>query len=346
MTPTFQILAAGSDITGEVGSRLVSLTITDTVDEDSDGLNLVLEDAAGTLALPSSGAKIEVSLGYNGANQKVGSFVVDEVEVEGPPDRITVQASSTPFVSDKGGGGKSSFTSRKSRSFEGKTIGEIVQTIAGECGLSPVVDQELTQINVPYIAQVDESDSNLLLRLARRYGGVLKPADGRLVLASEAGGRSVSGAALEVTLTPTQVTSWRAKKGGKAQGMTKVKTRSYSYEKATTEDHEAKIGGGQFSFDAPAGASGSELDSFYQSVLDQNTGPDEAKASSKTKATRIERSKSGAEINMPGTLSVIAGGVVNLSGFRPGVSGKYKVVRVTHSVSRSGWATSFSAEGA
>lgn len=346
MTPTFQIIAAGSDITGSVSSRLVSLTITDTVDEDSDSLNLVLEDASGTLALPPSGAKIEVALGYNGANQRIGSFVVDEVEVSGPPDIITVQASSTPFVSDKGGGGKASFTSRKSRSFEGKTLGEIVQTVASDAGLSASVDTDLTQIIVPYVAQVDESDANLLLRLARRYGGILKPADGRLVLASEAGGRSVSGAALEVPLTPTQVTSWRARKGGKAQGMTKVKTRSYSYEKATTEDHEAKIGGGQFSFDAPAGATGAELDSFYQSVLDQNTGPDEAKATSKAKATRIERSKSGAEITMPGTLAIIAGGVVNLAGFRTGVSGKYKVVRVTHSVSRSGWTTSFSAEGA
>ena len=246
MRPTFQITAAGSDITGAVSSRLVSLDITDTVDETSDSLTLVLEDAAGTLALPASGAKIDVSLGYDGNNQRVGSFVVDEASVEGPPDIITVQASSTPFVTDRGGGGQASFTSRKSRSFEGKTIGEIVQTIAGECGLTPAVDSDLASITVPHVAQVDESDANLLIRLARRYGGALKPADGRLVLASEAGGRSISGAAMEVTLTPSDVTSWSFKVGGKNQGVTKVKAKAHDYEKADVEEVEEDVSGDQF----------------------------------------------------------------------------------------------------
>lgn len=246
MTPTFQILAAGSDISGDVAARLISLEITDTVDETSDGLNLVLEDSAGTLALPASGAKIEVSLGYNGANERAGSFVVDEVTVEGPPDIVSVQASSTPFVNDRGGGGQASFTSRKSRSFEGKTLGEIVQKIAGECGLSPVVDSKLSSVTVPHVAQVDESDANLLIRLARRYGGVLKPADGRLVLASEAGGTTTSGAALEVTLTPAEVTRWKVKVGGKSQGVTKVKAKSHNYESAEVDEVEEDVADDQF----------------------------------------------------------------------------------------------------
>lgn len=246
MRPTFQITAAGADITGDVSSRFVSLDITDTVDETSDSLTLVLEDAAGTMALPASGAKIEVSLGYDGDNQRVGSFVVDEASVEGPPDQITVTASSTPFVNDRGGGGKAAFTSRKSRSFDGKTLGEIAKTIAGECGLTAAVDEQLASIQIPYVAQIDESSANLLVRLARRYGGVLKPADGRLVIASEAGGRSVSGQALEVTLTPADVTSWRFKVGGKNQGVTKVKAKSHDYTKADVDEVDADVSDDQF----------------------------------------------------------------------------------------------------
>lgn len=246
MRPTFQITAAGSDITGDVSRRFVSLDITDTVDETSDSLTLVLEDAAGTMELPRSGAKIEVSLGYDGNNQRVGSFVVDEASIDGPPDLITVQASSSPFVNDRGGGGKAEFTSRKSRSFESKTLGEIAQTIAGECGLTAAVDSELSSIQIPYVAQIDESGANLLVRLARRYGGVLKPADGRLVIASEAGGRSISGQALEVTLTPADVTSWRFSVGGKNQGVTKVKAKSHDYTKADVEEVEEDVGDDQF----------------------------------------------------------------------------------------------------
>lgn len=246
MRPTFHILAGGSDISADVSDRLISLDITDTVDETSDSFTLTLSDAEGTLALPASGAKLEVSIGYDGNNQRVGTFVVDEAGIEGPPDVITVQASSTPFVTDRGGGGQAAFTSRKSRSFEGKTLGEIVQTVASDCGLSPVVDSELEGIQIPHVAQVDESDANLLVRLARRYGGVLKPADGKLVMASEAGGRSTSGQALEITLTPADVSSWQFKIGGKNQGVTKVKAKSHDYTKATTDEVEADVADDQF----------------------------------------------------------------------------------------------------
>lgn len=246
MKPTFQITAGGTDISGDVSAKLISLEITDTVDETSDSFSLVLEDSAGTLAMPASGSKIEISLGYDGANEKLGSFVVDEVEISGPPDIISVQGSSTPFVTDRGGGGQASFTSRKSRSFEGKTISEIVQTVAGECGLTPVVDSALASITVPHVAQCDESDANLLIRLARRYGGVLKPADGKLVLASEAGGVTTSGAALEVALTPAMVTSWRVKQGGKSQGVTKVKAKAHNYESAEVDEVEEAVEGDQF----------------------------------------------------------------------------------------------------
>lgn len=241
MTPTFKIIAGGSDVTGDISARLISLDITDTVDETSDSMTLSLADALGELALPASGAKLEVSIGYDGNNQHMGSFVVDEATVEGPPDVITVQASSTPFVSDRGGGGNASFTSRKSRSWEDKKLGEIIQTIAGECGLEAKVDKDLEQVQVPYIAQTAESDANLLIRLARTYGGVVKPADGKLVFASEDGGKSISGQSMEVTITPDMVTSWQFKQGGKLQGVTKVKAKKHDYSKAALDEYEVDI---------------------------------------------------------------------------------------------------------
>lgn len=241
MRPTFQITASGKDITEDISKRLVSLEITDTVDETSDSLRLKLEDTTQSLAPPSSGAKLEVSIGYNSMNTRMGSFVVDEVTIEGPPDVIDVTASSTPFVNDRSGGGKSSFVSRKSRSWDGKTIGDIVSTIAGECGLEPVVDDTLKDITIPHIDQVGESDANLLIRIARQYGGILKPADGRLVLASEKGGSTTSGKQLEITLSPSDVTRYRIRFGGKVQGVTKVKARVRNYQTGEDEEIEAEV---------------------------------------------------------------------------------------------------------
>ncbi len=84
----------------------------------------------------------------------------------------------------------------------------------------------------------------------------------------------------------------------------------------------------------------------FRSVYEWATTKDEAKAAAKSHAKRLERSKKRVSITMPGTLAIQAGAFVSLTGFRPGVSGRFKVVSVTQSLSRSGWTTRFEAEGA
>ena len=341
MTPTFSIIANGKDISGDVSSRLVTMTIVDTVDESSDTLTIVLEDSAGTLALPSSGARLDVSLGYDGANERIGSFIVDEVEIDGPPDRVTITANSTPFVA--GRDGAKALTDRKSRSFEGKTLGEIARAVAGEVGLTPIIDQALEAVEVPYIAQTNESSMNLLLRLVRRFGGILKPADGKLVIVDEEGGKSATGKAVGLSLARGDLSRWNVRLGGKAQAITKVKASSYSYQTAATTTEEVTVGKGQF--EAPEGATGADVDSFYQSILDSNSSPAEAKAEAKTKAKRIERSKKSVTLTMPGRIDVVAGAALTVSGVRQGVDGQWKLKSVTHTVTRSGWSTTAAGEG-
>ena len=237
MRPTFQILAAGKDITTDISDRFISMDIVDSVDEMSDGLVLVLEDVKGTLAIPASGARLEIAIGYNGKNQRLGSFVVDDVDIEGPPDVISIQATSSPFVNDRGGKAASELFSRRSRSLEGKTFGEIVATVAGKCGLTPVVDKKLASVVVPHVDQSNESDANMLIRLGRRFGATLKPADGKLVMVSDAGGMSASGQPIEITLTPSQVSSWRITLGGKSQAVTAVKVKQHDYKQAKVIEH-------------------------------------------------------------------------------------------------------------
>lgn len=84
----------------------------------------------------------------------------------------------------------------------------------------------------------------------------------------------------------------------------------------------------------------------FRSVYEWVRTEDEAKAAAKSKAKRIERSKKQVELSMPGRLDMVAGAFVTLSGFRDGVDGRIKIVAVRHSVSRSGWTTSITGEGA
>jgi phage protein D len=84
----------------------------------------------------------------------------------------------------------------------------------------------------------------------------------------------------------------------------------------------------------------------FRSVYEWVRTEDEAKAAAKAKAGRIERSKRRVELSMPGRLDIVAGAFVTLSGFREGVDGRIKVVTVKHSITRSGWLTSITGEGA
>jgi phage protein D len=102
VTPTFKLTVSGSDITSDVSSRLVQIEWTDGVEERSDVFTVTLHDADNRLAVPKKGAKIELAVGYNGALQKVGSYSVDEAEIEGPPDKLTVRGSAAPFVDSAG----------------------------------------------------------------------------------------------------------------------------------------------------------------------------------------------------------------------------------------------------
>lgn len=84
----------------------------------------------------------------------------------------------------------------------------------------------------------------------------------------------------------------------------------------------------------------------FREVYGYATTMDEAKATAKSKAKRIAYSKRGIELTMPGNVGIIAGIHINLAGFRAGVSGRYKVVTVRHSLSRAGFTTSITGEAA
>ena len=84
-------------------------------------------------------------------------------------------------------------------------------------------------------------------------------------------------------------------------------------------------------------------DANFRQVYGWVTTPDEVV---KPMAARIERSKKRVEITMPGSVEPIAGAVLNLAGFRPAMNGRWKILIVRHSVSRSGWVTTLNCEGA
>lgn len=178
--------ANAKDISTLISDRLESLTLTDSRGFEADQLDLVLDDADGLLALPSRGAILSLSFGWQGEPLVYkGEYTVDEVEHSGSPDKVTIRARAADL--------RGSLMNRYERSFHKKTIGEIVAKIAEENQLKPLVDEALKSVQIDHLDQTNESSINLLTRLAEKYDAIATVKNGNLLFITAGTGKSASG---------------------------------------------------------------------------------------------------------------------------------------------------------
>ncbi|HCF2575701.1 TPA: phage late control D family protein, partial [Pseudomonas aeruginosa] len=119
MKPTYRIVADGKDITALINDRLLLLRISDKPGMESDEFELRIDDRDQAVALPGRGGRVEVLLGYEGQPLKrMGAFTVDEVQLSGPPDTMTIRGK----ASDMRGSGKTV----RSGSWENVPLSQIV----------------------------------------------------------------------------------------------------------------------------------------------------------------------------------------------------------------------------
>ena len=162
MTPDFTILAAGVDITSQIRDRLLSLTITDAAGVKSDSVEIVLDDRGGAIELPLPGAPLVVAMGDRETFlMPIGVSTSDEIGMDGWPQTMTLRGK----AANLGGPLKE----QKSRSWDDKTFGEIVATIAGAQGLTPKVATDLAKISFVHLDQTEENDMHFLNRVGRDH---------------------------------------------------------------------------------------------------------------------------------------------------------------------------------
>jgi phage protein D len=319
LKPTFRVLANSKDITDTIAARFISLSLTDETGVTSDLLEIVLaDDPAQPIQKPPKGAELEVFLGYDGQAQRMGMFVCDEIEFEGWPMQMTIRARAAVF--DKTPAGKADLQTQKTRSWDkGTKLGDMVAKIAKEHGMEPAVADSLKSIPLPHIAQSDESDLNLLVRLAKKYDGAVKPADGKLVLAKRGESKSVSGQSLaSISLTPASgITSFHVTEASKDDAGTVV---AYYHETKQAKRHEVKVGKGE----------------PVRRLKQYQPTKDMALALAKAELARRSRGTTTVTLNMPGRPDVAAECPLNLSEFRDGVDGDYVITRVAHTLDKDG----------
>ena len=193
-TPAFKVVITTKnkkqqDITQVVSSRLITLSLTDNRGLEADTLDLELSDHDGKLALPPRNAIISLALGWQGKPLiDKGQYSVDEVQFSGgagSADRLTIRARAADL--------KGSFSEQKERSFDKKTLGEIIDTIAKENQLKSQVEKELANRLIDHIDQTNESDINLLTRLAEEHGAMCTVKNGTLLFMPLGKGKTVTG---------------------------------------------------------------------------------------------------------------------------------------------------------
>ena len=193
-TPAFKVVIITKDkkqqdITQVVLSRLITLSLTDNRGLEADTLDLELSDHDGKLALPPRNAIISLALGWKGKPLiDKGQYSVDEVQFSGgagSADRLIIRARAADL--------KGSFSEQKERSFDKKTLGEMIDIIAKENQLKSQVEKELASRFIDHIDQTNESDINLLTRLAEEHGAMCTVKNGTLLFMPLGKGKTVTG---------------------------------------------------------------------------------------------------------------------------------------------------------
>ena len=123
-------------------------------------------------------------------------------------------------------------------------LGELVRQIAAEHGYEGVCSPDLAGLQLVHVDQTEESDLNLLYRLAREHDATFKAAGGRLIFTRRGSGRSAGTATTlpAVVLRPGDVTSGRVTHPDRPQ-YDAVRVRYHDAE-AGGEGH-AQVGGGE-----------------------------------------------------------------------------------------------------
>lgn len=188
----WRVTLDGADLTASYAPRLLSLRLSEKLGEEADELEIVVDDSDGLFAPPPQGSTLTVALGWQrGTPVSVGlvdkgSFTVDEVSWDGPPDKVTITARSADL--------KDSFRTRKTRTWHGQTIGAVIGKLAADNGLKPRCHPDLAGRSAGSAEQHNKSDMQFLRDLGRHFDAVSTVKAGCLIFAPRGSATTASGA--------------------------------------------------------------------------------------------------------------------------------------------------------
>lgn len=316
----------GVSLTKDYAPHLISLRLSERRGEEADELEIVVKDNDGQFAPPPQGSVLRVSLGWlRGSGVKPGlvdkgSFTVDEVSWDGPPDRVSIRARSADF--------KDSFRTRTNKVWKETTLGAIVRAIAASHGLNARAHPDLSGTSVKAEEQGNKSDMQFLRDLGRRYDASATVKGGALIFAPIGAATTATGAVLPTaTISRGQCSrySWKRCAREKAQ------------DGAEAQWHDHKSGKRKTSI--TGGTNRKRLKRVYASEAD-------AKTASESEHRRLKRASANLDLDLAlGNPALSPGMRVTTSDFRPHVDATtWLVASADHEMDGRGLSTRIALE--
>lgn len=311
--PRWKVTVAGTDVTDRIRPRLIDLTLTEARKGEADELELKIHDHDGRVEMPKRGETIKVSIGFHDSGLiEKGTFKVDEVEHSGSPDIITIRARSADLTHQ--------LRNRRERSWHDVTLGAILENIAGEHSLKPSIDKDLGTRRIDHLDQTNESDVNLLQRLAKRFDAVATVKNGALIFQPIGKGETAGGLKL-----PTAV----IERASGDQHRYSLVDRDSEYSGVTASYHDKKTGKKK---DVTAGEKGNAKKIRKTFATEQ-----EAKENADAEQRRVKRAGANFSYTMAiGRPDLYPEMKITVKGFKKEIdSEKWIIARATHTITGS-----------
>ncbi|HAT1684421.1 TPA: phage protein D [Klebsiella oxytoca] len=176
--PVWSLVYNQKDITRDVSAYVTSVSYTDKLSGESDEIQVDLEDSEGRWRdawYPGKGDTLTLKMGYAGEPLlECGTFSIDEIELSGPPDRVSLRGLATSVTV--------AMRTRMNRGFENTTLAAIAQRIAGKHHLQ--LQGQIEPLTIDRVTQYDETDLAFLKRIAGDYGYMMKVTHTHVIFSS------------------------------------------------------------------------------------------------------------------------------------------------------------------
>lgn len=174
LTPAAELTIDGRRFGTQAMSRIISISLTDKRGFEADELTIELDDSDGTLAIPKTGSKITLKLGYQetGLVEK-GEYLVSEFTASGSPDVLSITARAADLAE--------ALAEQVEKSWHKQTLYQIIETIAKKHKYEYIISKDYQNTKIEHIDQTNESDASFMSRLAEQYDAIATVKNGKLL---------------------------------------------------------------------------------------------------------------------------------------------------------------------